>query len=361
MAAGIIPAAAQAGPGAATPGSIIRATGVRAGAMKSISSSSSTGSLTLKPTNAYADLTSDNWSGYITPEAAGAYKETSATFTVPASISCTSTDTASSFWAGLDGSGDSTVEQDGVEADCDSGSPVLYAWVETFPSPEEEIVGTDGDAAPVEPGDSITSTVTEDSPSDYTFYVADTTQGWTFDTELAMPSGYTGEDLTSEVITEATTVNGTILPLTNFGKVGFADSLTVGSNQYYYASSNTTRIDLYQNNVEVDGVGALGTDGAFTVTYGTPAQPPATPAGLTASVDNISIGWAQVAGATQYEIQVFGPNSSTKLWHDSVINADQTHAIYYDVAQGTYTYRVRAISAQGDSSWSAEHSVTFTR
>jgi Putative Ig domain len=31
-------------------------------------------------------------------------------------------------------------------------------------------------------------------------------------------------------------------------------------------------VDLYQNGVEADGVGPLGTDGAFTVTYGTPDQ-----------------------------------------------------------------------------------------
>jgi hypothetical protein len=258
------------------PGGVIRATGVRAGAVKSIKSSSPAGALTLKSTDAYAGQESDDWSGYVTPEKAGEYLGTSTTFTVPASIACTSADTASSFWAGLDGDGDSTVEQDGVEADCDDGSLALYAWVETYPAPEEEVITAADAPAPVEPGDVIISTVTEDSPSDYTFVMDDETQGWTLDTELPMPTGYTGEDLTSEVITEATTEcnssgsDCTIMPLTNFGSVTYASASYNDGTEVDYTSSNTTQIELYQSGVEADGVGALGTDGAFTVTYGTP-------------------------------------------------------------------------------------------
>ena len=77
------------------PGSSIHATGVRPGAIKHISSS--TGTLTLKSTNAYADQTSDNWSGYVTPEVSAGYTATSTTFTVPTLTTCGSTDTASSF------------------------------------------------------------------------------------------------------------------------------------------------------------------------------------------------------------------------------------------------------------------------
>ena len=261
-------------PASTAPGGIIRATGVRPGAVKSIKSSSAAGALTLKTTDAYADVESTDWSGYVTPEDKGKYTGTSTTFTVPASITCTSTDTASSFWAGLDGYGDSTVEQDGVEADCDDGSPSLYAWAETYPAPEEEVVTAAGTPAPVDPGDVFVSTVTEDTPSEYTVALDDETQGWTLDTELAMPSGYTGEDQTSEVITEATTEcnssggDCTIMPLTNFGSVAYSSATY--NDEVDYTSSNTTPIELIQNKVEADGVGALGTDGAFTVTYGTP-------------------------------------------------------------------------------------------
>jgi hypothetical protein len=262
-------------PASTAPGSVIYATGLHASAAQSIRSSSPDGALTLKTTDAYADQTSNNWSGYVTPENAGAYKATSTTFTVPASIACTSTDTASSFWAGLDGYDDGTVEQDGVEADCTDGSLSMYAWVETYPAPEEEIISNTDVPAPVEPGDVVVSTVTEDSPSEYTFSMDDETQGWTVDAGMAMPSGSTGEGQTSEVITEATTEcnsDGTdcaIMPLTNFGQVAYTSAL-YNSGTAYTSSNTTTPIELVQSGGVGDTVGALGTDGAFTVTYGAP-------------------------------------------------------------------------------------------
>jgi hypothetical protein len=269
-------ATAPAAQASTAPGDFVHATGVHPGAVKTIRSSSAAGALVLKSTHTYADVTSTNWSGYVTPGDKGKYTQTSTTFTVPASITCTSTDTGSSYWAGLDGyeHGDNTVEQDGVEADCYDGSPSLYAWVETFPAPEEEVVTSTGAPPPVAPGDVFVATVTEDSPSDYTFVMDDETQDWSVDGELAMPTGYTGDDETSEVITEAPTEcnsNGThcsVLPLTNFGSVAYTDASY--NNGVDYTSSSDTPIELLQNNAEADGVGALGTDGAFTVTYGTP-------------------------------------------------------------------------------------------
>jgi Peptidase A4 family/PASTA domain len=260
-------------PTSTAPGSVIYATGVHASAAQNIRSSSPDGALTLKTTDAYADQTSNNWSGYVTPEKAAAYKATSTTFTVPASITCTSTDTASSFWAGLDGYADGTVEQDGVEADCTDGSLSMYAWVETYPAPEEEIVNDDATPAPVEPGDVVVSTVTEDSSSEYTFAMDDETQGWSVDAGMAMPTGYTGEGQTSEVITEATTectsaTSCAIMPLTNFGQVAYTSASYNGTTAY--AGSNVTPIELVQSGGVGDTVGALGTDGAFTVAYGTP-------------------------------------------------------------------------------------------
>jgi Peptidase A4 family/Putative Ig domain len=267
------PAQAPAG----HPGSVIQATGVHPGAVKHISSS--TGTLTLKLTDDYADLESSNWSGYVTPEDAGEFTGTTTVFNVPTGITCGGTDTAASFWAGVDGWGDGTVEQDGIEADCNDGLPSLYAWVETYPAYQEEIINsTTGDPVPVEPGDVITSMVTEVSPSGYDLYLGDQTQGWYFSGDLEMPSGYTGQDLTSEVITEATTECPTpttcqIMPLTDFGSVSYDPAeywYNGGNSLAFYASSNTTRIDLYQDNAEADGVWPLGSDGAFTVTYGTP-------------------------------------------------------------------------------------------
>jgi Peptidase A4 family/Putative Ig domain len=273
-------------PAASRPGSIIRPTGVKPGAIKSINSSSPAGSLGLKTTSTYAGgstLTSDNWSGYTTPQDAGAYNSTATTFTVPSGTTCGSNTTMAAFWAGLDGWGDNTVEQDGITAECISGSLSMYAWIETYPAPSEEIVYTaTGDPVPVEPGDTIVSEVTEISPAEYDLYLDDETQGWYFSGDVDMPSGYTGEDMTAEVITEApalcTSTSCTVQTLADFGSVSYTSSIygTPSAGTDWYSSANTDQIDLYQNGVEADGVGALGTDGAFTITYGTPPSPPPT-------------------------------------------------------------------------------------
>jgi len=260
-------------PTSTAPGAIIYATGLHGSAVESTRSSSPAGALTLKTTNAYAaDQTSPNWSGYVTAPKAGAFKSTSTTFTVP-TATCTGTDTASSFWAGIDGADDSTVEQDGVEADCTGGSLSMYAWLETFPAAEEEIVNSSDVPAPVEPGDVVVSTVTEDSASEYTFVMNDETQDWSLNTAVQMPSGSKGEDQTSEVITEATTectssTDCTVMPITNFGKVAYSSASYNGGT--VYTGSNATPIELAQNGELADSVGALGADGAFTVTYGRP-------------------------------------------------------------------------------------------
>jgi hypothetical protein len=147
----------------------------------------------------------------------------------------------------------------------------MYAWVETFPAPEQEIVNSSDTPAPVAPGDVVVSTVTEDSPSEYTFVMDDKTQGWNLNTAVQMPAGYTGADQTSEVITEATTectssTSCRVMPITNFGKVAYSSASYNGGTAY--TSSNTTPIELEQNGALADTVGALGAGGAFTVTHG---------------------------------------------------------------------------------------------
>ena len=60
------------------------------------------------------------------------------------------TPTASSAWVGLDGFTSNTVEQDGIEADCSSGSASYFAWREAFPPPSSR-------SFKINPGDSITA------------------------------------------------------------------------------------------------------------------------------------------------------------------------------------------------------------
>ena len=72
----------------------------------------------------------------------------------------------------------------------------------------------------------------------------DETQGWSVDAGMAMPTGYTGEGQTSEVITEATTectsaTSCAIMPLTNFGQVAYT-SASYNNSETAYTGSSTT-------------------------------------------------------------------------------------------------------------------------
>src|SRR5436190_4132645 len=76
--------------------------------------------------------TSSNWSGYAAFGTPGSFNSVSASWVQP-SVTCTSKNTYSSYWVGLDGYNSSTVEQLGTEADCSSGAAKYYAWYEMYP------------------------------------------------------------------------------------------------------------------------------------------------------------------------------------------------------------------------------------
>jgi hypothetical protein len=85
---------------------------------------------------------------------------------------------------------------------------------------------------------------------------------------------------------------------------------------------------------------------------------PATPTGLSASTDNILLGWTAVPHAQSYQVYIDGPN----LNKTGTVNADQTHVIYADIAKGTFKYEVRTFNdVVGYSPWTAFGKVVFTR
>ncbi|MGD0705311.1 MAG: G1 family glutamic endopeptidase [Trebonia sp.] len=311
----------------------------------------------------YNSDTSGNWSGYVTSASSGTYDESQTQFIVPKASCAKDPNSAVSFWPGIDGVNDSTVEQLGITAFCADTTPEYFGWVEEYPNPAEEIVNGEGDPAPVAPGDEIIASVQDAaaaaSPSppapgtEYEFTLQDVTKGWKFQVTIAMPSGYGGEDLTSEVIAEAPTngETGYLFPLADYGSVKFTGSEYNGSTPY--SSSNSTAYNIADDGKQLDSTGSVS-NGAFGVTYEN-SDEITTPTGLTASTDNIVVGWKAVSGATKYEVKIDGP----KLDKDGTVAADQTHAVYGDIAGGTYKYQVRAINAAGDSPWTAVKSVVF--
>jgi len=161
--------------------------------------------------------TSTNWSGYAAYGAPGSFQNVSATWTQPA-VSCTSQNTYSSYWVGLDGYNTSTVEQIGTEADCSSGAPRYYSWYETYPRPSYFA------SVAVVPTHTYSASVTAGARGSYVLTLTDVTTGKSFGTSQKLNQA---RGASAEVVVEAPWSGG-VLPLANYGTVGFTGSKANG-------------------------------------------------------------------------------------------------------------------------------------
>ena len=222
---------------------------------------------------ANAGATSENWAGYTSAGGAGMFTSVSASWVQPA-VTCTATDTFSSFWVGLDGDGTNSVEQTGTEADCNGGAAAYQGWFEMFPA--APVFYTN----PVQPGDAMSASAVANGGGAFTLTLTDTTQGWTQQTNQSSNIAQLGS---AEVIAEApSSGNGTVLPLSNFGTVNFTDA-TVDNTAL--GNENPGALTMVSgNNVTEATPSALTGGNAFTVTWNsdgataTPATPVTAPA-----------------------------------------------------------------------------------
>jgi peptidase A4-like protein len=141
------------------------------------------------------------------------------------SSSASGTAAYSSFWVGLDGESSSSVEQAGTSSDClNSGQASYYAWYEMFPAGEKQI--TTSTEYKVNPGDTLTGTISSTSGSSFTLSLADATEGWTFSIPL---SGNNLARSSAEWIAEAPSSCNALfcsgLPLADFNSVNFFNAV----------------------------------------------------------------------------------------------------------------------------------------
>ena len=173
-----------------------------------------------------SNSTSTNWSGYAVT--GGRYTTVSASWTQP-KATCSGT-SYSSFWVGLDGDTSNTVEQTGTDADCSSATPQYYAWYEMYPKFPVNYSNT------VKPGDHMSASVTTNGSGSFTLTISDSTQGWSNTKSARLKSAKLAS---AEVIAEAPSSSGGVLPLANFGTVSFT-SATVNN---VVLTSSTTGLD----------------------------------------------------------------------------------------------------------------------
>lgn len=171
------------------------------------------------PIVGYSHSTSTNWAGYAALGSPGTFSSVSATWVQP-SVTCTSQNTYSAYWVGLDGDTTSTVEQLGTEADCAGGSARYYAWFEMYPRRGYYI-----NTVTVRAGDSYSASVSYQGSGQFLLTLADTTAGTSFRTTQKLGSA---KRASAEVIVEAPWSGG-VLPLANFGKAKFTGATANGS------------------------------------------------------------------------------------------------------------------------------------
>jgi hypothetical protein len=167
------------------------------------------------PIHRITNSTSTNWSGYAVT--GNRFTSVSSSWTEP-TAKCSGT-AYSSFWVGLDGDTSGTVEQTGTDADCSGSTPQYYAWYEMYPKFPVNLSGT------VRPGDKLTASVTTNGSGSFTLKITDSTQGWSNTTTARLKSAKLAS---AEVIAEAPSSSGGVLPLANFGTVNFTGASANG-------------------------------------------------------------------------------------------------------------------------------------
>ncbi len=208
-----------------------------------------------------ASWASSNWSGYAKT---GTYHSATARWVVP-TVTRTARRTFSSTWVGIDGFNNSNLIQTGTEQDFFGGAAHYNAWWEILPAAETVIP-----SITVHPGDVFTASVTQNSGTNWTITITDTTTGQSFTTTQT----YTGPGTSVEWIQEAPTVGGAIARLAHYGQTTFDPDSANGTNPALTAADGGVMI---QNNVQVSTPSNpdADTDG-FNAAYGAtaPAPPP---------------------------------------------------------------------------------------
>jgi hypothetical protein len=204
------------------------------------------------PNHKISQSTSSNWSGYAATDSR--FTTVSANWTQP-TASCGATATYSSFWVGLDGDTSNTVEQTGTSADCSGGVARYYAWYEMYPKFPTNLSLT------IRPGDSMSGSVTTNGNGSFTLTITNRTTGQGFTTIQRLKRASLAS---AEVIAEAPSSSGGVLPLTNFGTVNFSASTVNGGA---IGAFNPDRIDMVSGGVTKASTSALSGGTNFSVAW----------------------------------------------------------------------------------------------
>jgi hypothetical protein len=139
---------------------------------------------------------------------------------------------------GIDGYPSATVEQDGTDSDCQSGSPDYYAWYEMY----GDSAVSNGNSVPlatslypVSAGDTISATVTFAAGA-WDLAISDLSvhDAWTFSIPIAEPATAPSQNSAEWVIERPQVCSGSscaLATLSNFGSISFTGAAATKSGQ----------------------------------------------------------------------------------------------------------------------------------
>ena len=139
-------------------------------------------------------------------------------------------------------------------SDCSGGAASYYAWYEMYPKFPVNY------SNPVKPGDSITESGAFSGSSSFTLKLVDATQGWTQSVTKKLSNA---KRSSAEVIAEAP-YSGGVLPLADFGKVSFSNSLVDGST---LSTFNPVGIDMVSSSGAAEATVSSLSGGSFSITW----------------------------------------------------------------------------------------------
>ncbi|MCI4369370.1 MAG: G1 family endopeptidase [Thermoplasmata archaeon] len=211
---------------------------------------------------------SSNWGGYAVSTSNNAVSDVKGAWVVPhfkGACGGLYNFSAASFWVGIDGWSDTTVEQIGTSVECNSvlyiSAVTYFAWYEFYPSAPVALAMT------ISPGDQVKAEVKYTSSAGFTVSIKDVTTGSSFSTSKSVSANRSS----AEWIAEAPSSTSGVLPLVDFAKVSFTGcTATVSGSSHpvsYYSNYAVTMWNTAgtAKKATPSALGPLGT--GFSVTW----------------------------------------------------------------------------------------------
>lgn len=162
-----------------------------------------------------------NWAGYVANDP-GTYTSVTGSWVVP-TVSRGMVGTADATWVGIGGVQSDDLIQAGTQAIAGrSGEASYQAWFEILPH-----VSMPVDLA-VSPGDSMTTTITEESPDNWNIVIHNNTTGKQYEKTVAYRSSKSSAEWVEERVSS---LDGSFYPLDNFSAVNFTNALAMKDGQ----------------------------------------------------------------------------------------------------------------------------------